>query len=179
MRQLTLKGFLRQYIKQLSYSRVCDIRVLAKEVPEGSYRLVEPLVLYALSIGKENYLRRVSEDSILITEAFRFEGMSFDSVISLLESESINEIGIVPYNYIKAYQSYVLYRDKQKNQNHSKMLMRDKINELRKQKNVSAYRVYTDLGLNHGCVNDYLKNGNVKGIGLNTAKRILQYLKAA
>ena len=175
MRQLTFKGFLRQYVKELSYCGVSDIRVLAREVPKGSYRLVEPLVLYAMAIGKDVYLRRVSEDSFLITEAFRFEDMSFNGVISLLE----NETSTVPYNYIKVYQSYVLFRDKQKNQNHSKMLMRDKINELRKQKNVSAYRVYTDLGLNHGCVHDYLKNGNVKGIGLNTAKRILQYLKAA
>ena len=58
------------------------------------------------------------------------------------------------------------------------MLMRDRINRLKEQKNVSVYRIYTDLGLNHGCVHAYIKNENVKGIGLNTAKQILEYLKA-
>jgi len=178
MRELTFKGFLRQYVKELSYCGVNDIRVLANEVPEGSYRLVEPLVLFALSIRKDNYLRRVSEDSFLITEAFRFEGMNFDDVKSLLENELKSEAGVVPFNYVKSYQSYVFFRDKQKSQNHSKMLMRDRINKLKEQKNVSVYRIYTDLGLNHGCVHAYIKNENVKGIGLNTAKQILEYLKA-
>jgi len=175
MRQLTFKGFLRQYVRELSYCVSNDIRSLSKEVPDMNYRLVEPLVLFALSIGKSEYLNRVSEDSFLLAESFRFDGMSLNDVESQLEKND----GSVPLNYIKVYQSYTYFRDKQSNQNHTKMLMRGKINELRVQKNISVYRIYTDLKLNHGCVHAYVKNGNVSGIGLNTAKQILSYLKVA
>jgi len=179
MRQLTFKGFLRQYVKELSYCEINDIRLLAKDAPHGNYRLVEPLVLYALSVNKDSYLRRIAEDSFLLSEAFRFEGMALDEVEHLLERESRTKVKTVPYNYVKAYEGYVLFRDKQKNQNHSKTLLRERINKLRLEKNISVYRVYTDLNLNHGCVNDYVKNGNVKGIGLHTVKKILEYLEAA
>ena len=178
MRQLTFNGFLRQYVKGLSFSNTTNIRLLAEEVPEGNYRLVEPLVLYALSIDKSEYLRRIAKDSLLITEAFRFDGMTISNVAYLLECELKNETVIVPYNYIKVYQSYNYYKDKQKHQNHTKTLIRDRINELIQQKHISVYRVYTDLELNQGCVHAYIKNGNVKGIGLNTARQILEYLKA-
>jgi len=179
MKKLTFKGFLSQYVKELSYCETNDIRQLARELPEKNYRLVEPLVLYALSVGKEGYLRRVAEDSFLLAESFRFEGMDLDRVAFLLECELGNETGDVPFNYVKVYQGYLYYRDKQKHQNHTKMLMRNRINELRLQKNISLYRVYTDLGLNSGCVHAYVNNGNVKGIGLKTANRILEYLKTA
>ena len=177
MRQLTFRGFLRQYTKELSYCGTNDIRLLAREVPDRNYRLVEPLVLYALSADKGDYLRRVAEDSFLLAEAFRFEGMTLDEVVSLLEYELHSKTGYVPYNYIKAYQSYIYFRDKQKNQNHTKMLLLNRINDLIKQKNISVYRVYTDLKLNHGCVHAYIKNGNVEGIGLKTAKQIFEHLK--
>ena len=179
MRQLTFSGFLRQYVKELSYCGTNDIRLLAKEVPEKNHRLTEPLVLYALSVGKGDYLRRVAEDSFLLAESFRFDGMSLSDVVSLLIDELDRKTGAVAYSYVKVYQSYVYFRDRQKNHNHTKMLMRDRINELRLQKNISAYRIYTDLNLNHGCVHAYLKNGNVKGIGLKTVMRILEYMKAA
>ena len=171
MRQLTFKGFLQQYVKKLSYCGANNIRLLSKEVPVQNYRLVEPLVLYALSVNKEIYLRRVADDSFLLSEAFRFEGLQLNEVEALLESNS------APYNYIKLYQSYLYIRDKQKNQNHTKMLMRDKINELLILKNISMYRVYTDLNLNPGCAHAYVKNGKVEVIGFNSAKRILKYLK--
>jgi len=178
MRQLTFKGFLHQYVKELSFSRSNNIRSLVHEVPNGNYRLTEPLVLYALSVNKDDYLRRVAEDSFLLAEAFRFDGMNFEMVELLLETDYSNRDGTIPRNYAKLYDSYVLARDRQQNENHSKMLLRDRINELRREKSISVYRVYTDLKLNHGCIHDYVKNGNVKGVGLNTAKQILDYLLA-
>ena len=120
MRKLTFKGFLHKYVKELSYCKTNDIRSLGKEVPERNYRLVEPLVLYALSVGKDDYLRRVAEDSFLMSEAFRFENMTFDDVELFLKCEFESELSALPFNYIKIYQSYVYFRDKQKNQNHTK-----------------------------------------------------------
>ena len=179
MRQLTFKGFLQQYVKKLSYCDNNDIRLLSQEIPNRNYRLVEPLVLFSLSVNKGNFLNRVAEDSFLLAESFRFEGLNLTDVESLLQEELESGSGNIPFNYVKVYQSYIYFRDKQKNKNHTKMIMREKINELRLQKNISVYRVYKDLNLNHGCIHDYVKNGNVKVVSLETAKKILSYLKAA
>jgi len=179
VKRLTFKGFLQQYVKKLSYCNNNDIRLLSREVPNNNYRLVEPLVLFSLSVNKSSFLNRVAEDSFLLAESFRFEGLSLINVESLLKEESENNLGSLPVNYVKVFQSYIYFRDKQKNQNHTKMLMHKRINELRLQKNFSVYRIYTDLKLNHGCVHAYIKNGNVSMVGLNTAKQILNYLEAA
>ena len=46
MRQLTFKGFLKQYVNELSFCRTNKIRLLADEAPNGNYRLVEPLTAF-------------------------------------------------------------------------------------------------------------------------------------
>ena len=104
MKQLTFKGFLLQYVKELSYCETNDIRALAREVPEKNYRLVEPLVLYALSVGKEDYLRRVAENSFLLSESFRFEGMNINDV----ELELSGGMDDLPYNCTKPLRGSLL-----------------------------------------------------------------------
>ena len=52
------------------------------------------------------------------------------------------------------------------------------IKYLQQEKNVSTYRVYTDLGLNHGNVNAYLKYGDISNVSLEVAEKVLEYLAA-
>ena len=54
------------------------------------------------------------------------------------------------------------------------MLVR--IRKCQKEKHISNYRIYTDLHLNHGNINDYLTNGNVSKLSLATAQKILDYV---
>ena len=62
MRKLTFKGFLTQYVKNLSYSNTLDIKRLAKEATTSNLRLCAPLVLYALSSSKKDQLLNVLSD---------------------------------------------------------------------------------------------------------------------
>ena len=63
MRALTFKGFLTQYVKELSQTKTLNLRILAREAEEGNYRLAAPLVLYALATEKEASLHRILRSS--------------------------------------------------------------------------------------------------------------------
>ena len=56
MRKLTFKGFLSQYVKNLSYSNTLDIKRLAMEATTNNLRLRAPLVLYALASSKKGLI---------------------------------------------------------------------------------------------------------------------------
>jgi hypothetical protein len=50
-----------------------------------------------------------------------------------------------------------------------------KVNDYKKLKNITNYRIYTDLKLNHGNINSWLKNGDCDKVSLETARRVLKY----
>jgi hypothetical protein len=174
MRRLTFKGFLRQYLRELSSSATNDIRSLADEVPKN-YRLVEPLVLYAMAVNKLEYLRRVAKDSHLMDAIAQLpDSMGWGSVMDAL----IEEDKSIPIGFHKAYKSYISVRDYQKSADHTKTLILAKTRKLQHSKRVTSYRIYTDLGLNHGNVNTYLRNGDVSKVSLEVAEKVLAYLES-
>ena len=44
-------------------------------------------------------------------------------------------------------------------------------------KKITKYRVYRDLSLNPGNINDYLTNGNSKKVSMNVVKKIYNYCR--
>ena len=63
------------------------------------------------------------------------------------------------------------------NDNETKRLMRKRIILLQKEKHITNYRIYTDLKLNPGNINSFLKHGDVEKISLESARRIWKYVK--
>ena len=55
--------------------------------------------------------------------------------------------------------------------------MRRRIVQLQKEKGVSTYRLYTDLSLNPGNLNAFLKHGDCSKVSLSTARRAVQHLQ--
>ena len=55
--------------------------------------------------------------------------------------------------------------------------MRSKILRLQKAKQITNYRIYTDLKLNPGNTNAWLKHGSHEKISLNNARSILRYME--
>ncbi len=49
--------------------------------------------------------------------------------------------------------------------------------EYKKLKNISNYRINTNLGLNHGNINAWLKNGECDKLSLETAGKVLRYFE--
>lgn len=175
MRKLTFAGYLKRYVKTLSLGNTNSIVKLVNEVPRN-HRLQEPLLLYALSIGKTDYLLRIAAGSILYTQYKALvQEHSLPEMVKALEEKATS----LDSNYHKLYNSYLSRRNLPETNNDTKMLMHNKIKCLQAQKKISNYRIYTDLRLNPGNINSFLKNSEVKKISLETARAIIGYLENA
>lgn len=165
MRKLTFIGFLTGYIQNLS--SVPNLRIaLLYEESKSNLRLREPLLLYAYHTVKFHILKKYLSDEDL---------KEFKEVCSLLSSNRIDKL---PTEYKKVYNSYNVRAHMKDNNDNIKKLMLDKIIRLKSEKNISNYRIYTDLKLNPGNFNAFIKNRNIKKLSLNNARETLNYLEA-
>jgi hypothetical protein len=174
MRELSFKGFLKQYVFSLSAGKTYSLYKLANEAATTNSRLREPLFLYALFWEKENVLLKATKDRNLHNEYSRmfckYDKNSMEKAFAINSAE-------LPERYLRVYLSYTRLMMRKKNNNNIKMLMHKEIRHLQDVKAVSNYRLYTDLGLNASNVNSFLKNGNLQKVSRKTADRIISYLE--
>ena len=175
MRQLTFKGYLRQYVRALSYAKTNGLYRLAHEAATNNPRLREPLLLYALFWNKAEVLLKATKDRKLYLEYTHY--LTTYDVYSM-EKALINGDSSLPERLTRVYQSYLVARKKVQNENHTKLLMRNRILKLQKEKNVSTYRLFKDLNLNHGNITAFLKHGDCSKLSLDKARSTLSYLEA-
>lgn len=168
MKELTFKGFLKSYLAELSCCSSYAPTKLCKEV-KSNLRLAEPLVLYIKLSYDENYQKKVNSQIIneLLSELSGYEDIEFALMNELL-----------PYKFQRIYDSYIVKKNRKKHENQIKLLIFKKIKQAQKEKNISNYRIYTDLKLNIGNINDFLTNGNINKLSLDTARKILTYVSA-
>ncbi len=174
MRELTFRGFLTQYVRQLSYCDSTSLYKLANEAASENARLREPLLLYALYSGKQDVLLRATRQTPLHT--------GYQLLLSEFDSEQMTvalstDKPELPNEYRKVWRSYQSQKNRHETDNHTKMLILKKVQRLQHGNQVTAYRIYTDLGLNHGNVNAWLKNGDCTKVSLNTARAVLRYVE--
>ena len=175
MRQLTIKGYLERYVRSLSYGNTNNIFKLVSEVKDKHHRLREPLFLYALCVGKTNLLLKAAFGDTLHAQYSELaSNYTWPKMLIALESGNSS----LDDDFHKVYNSYIHMHDMPKTNNRSKAILLSKIKYMQKNKNISNYRIYTDLQLNPGNINAYLKRGDVSKIGLKTADRIVEYLEA-
>ncbi len=173
MRALTFASFLRRTLGGLSKNGSTAPLQLAKELPENP-RLLEPLGLYAacaLEPARRAHLLRVCP--ALETE---FAARPF---LQLPAEELPHRLAALAAEdpYYKMWRSYCSVRDRQKADDHTKALMNRRICQLQREKGITNYRLYTDLHLNAGNLNAYLKHNDCSKVSLATARRALQYLQ--
>lgn len=96
--------------------------------------------------------------------------------VQQLETTLLEGASDLPDAYYKVYKSYLMRRNRSANDNHTKQLMKAKIEQLQLQKNVSNYRVYTSLHLNPGNYNDFIRNNRLEKLSLENARKVLSYL---
>ena len=173
MRELTFKGFLTQYVRQLSKSDTNSIYKLAAEAGSDNPRLREPLLLYALYSSKQAVLLQAAKNPELHTEYQKMLAYSEEEMTQLLESGS----SLLPAEYHKVWRSFQSHKNRGQADDHTKELMRQKVRRLQNQCGVSNYRIYTDLKLNPGNVNVWLKHGAADKVSLDTARRTLRYVE--
>jgi len=174
MRELTLSGFLKQYVSNLSFANTRSIYKLAAEASSKNPRLIEPLFLYTLFSGKGRVLLKAAKSPDLQQE--------YTSLLNKYDRQSMevalqNDNSLLPVGYHKVYRSYLYAKNKRHNDTHTKSLMRDRIVQLQREKNISNYRIYTDLKINPGNMNSYIKHGDCSKVSLVTARRSVAYLE--
>ena len=174
MRELTFKGFLAQYVKQLSKSNTNSLYKLATEASTDNPRLKAPLLLFALYSGKQAVLLQATKDQNLFAEYQRL--VSQYSAVQMMQMFEDND-SVLPNEYHKVWRSFKTQKNRGQSDDHTKELMRLKVKRLQEQCGVSNYRIYTDLKLNPGNVNAWLKHGVADKVSLDTARRILRYIK--
>ena len=171
MRELTFKGFLRSYVRKLSRSGSLDPAKLAEEVTDGNARLCAPLVLYAIVSGTAGRLKGALGGATGADEVRRLLGA--------LPSRNVEQTlrsGDAPEECLKVWNSYLVAHDAPVRDAELKRAVRKKVLQLQKETGCSNYRVYTDLKLNPGNVNCWLKQGDDRKVSYRTAEKILAYM---
>lgn len=174
MRELTFKGFLAQYVRDLSEAGTNSLYKLAREADKTNARLVEPLFLYALTSGKQEVLLRAVRGNRL-----------YDHYCTMLETctaETLTETfqkgtAQLEEGYVKVWKSYLRCKNRGQGEEHTKELMRQKVLRIQEKKGISNYRIYTDLKLNPGNFNAWLKHGCGNKVSLETARKALHYVE--
>ena len=176
MRELTFRGYLTQYVKQLSLTNTTSLAALISEAEHKSPRLREPLTLYVLYNAKQDvFFRYNAASSALSMHKSFLTQYSPEEMTALLSSGS----SVLPEAYHKVWRSYQSKKNRLQADNHTKELMRIKILRLQNTKKITNYRIYTDLKLNPGNTNAWIKHGAHEKVSLDTARSILRYVENA
>ena len=164
MRELSFNGYLEQYIKDISGDNSLSVSKLVKKAKKN-YRIIDPLILYcALTNRKElfnKYTRNKYKELI--------ENLTVDN---FLNDEYQN------YSFSKIWDSYQHRSNIVDYNNAIKSRIRVNILKMMKEKNITNYRVYTDLDLNPGNINAFLTNGDTSKASLNLVKKIYNYVNS-
>lgn len=161
MRELTLKGYLERQMCELYGTKTKSLYKLSHSA-ENNARLKDTLSLYLRLYVKNDLRNKLLK---------RFPSL-YDSRLDDFDPNFNN--GLSEYKTI--YENYLYQKNIKSNEEKVKELMYDRIIELKNKKNISTYRIYKDLKLNHGNVNAFIKNRDFSKVGLNTIRNILAYL---
>lgn len=175
MRQLTFKGFVRYYVKSLSKYETENLTNLVEEASKENARLIEPLLLYAMSSNKEQVLLRRTKDTKLYKEySDLISNYTMEDLYVFLKEKSEK----LSAGYHKVWHTYQCRKNQYRTDNNTKELIRKKVVRLQQENNVTNYRIYTDLKLNPGNLNAWLKYGYCDKVSLDTARITLKYLES-
>ena len=179
MRQLTFRGFLKKYVYTLSYSKSYSVRKLTDEAVMSNPRMREALFLYAFFTDSMDTLLEKSKPLPELHEEYSRIASRYCGKPELLlkDLEDGNETALPP-RYLNTYTSYLSKRNAPQRHAYTHGLMCDRLRELQLLYGVSAYRLYTDLHLNPGNVNAYLKHRDCSKVSCETARSMLAYVEA-
>lgn len=173
MRELTFRGFLTEYVRKLSYANTTSMQKLMQEAASENFRLREPLLLYALFAHKTHLFFEAAAKYRLPQE---YTELLLQYTPERMEHALLCDTTL-PDAYKKVYSSYLVRKNQLASDNHTKELMRQTIRKLQQQRSLTNYRIYTELGLNPGNLNAWLKHGDNSKVSLSTARSVLKFAK--
>jgi hypothetical protein len=176
MKPLTFKGFLRKYVLELSACKSYSLSKLAQEAERQNARLREPLLLFAILTHDGNTLLRLLNKNKKIINDYNQYFLRCKNAESILKAFEHNSDSL-PLSYQKVYNSYLSEKNRFLSDSHTKSLMKKKIVNLQKEMKLTDYRLYTDLHLNSGNFNAFMKHDRMDRLSLESTRRILKHLE--
>lgn len=158
MNKLTIIGYLKMYFREEFGVDTLSVRKLAS-LYESSPELKEYVALYAVLTNKEHLCAKNMD--------------LFKECIRIKEAKSIK---MISSKYKSIYKDYEECADS-KQDDEFKRKIRNRIIEIQSDKRISNYRIYTDLSMNPGNVNSFLKNGDCNKLSLDAVRRIWKYVE--
>ena len=128
-----------------------------------NYRLTDSLILYCVFEDKTHLLNKY------------FKG-KYAVLINGLSKKNFLSDKYKDYDFAKIWEGYQHQSNLVKYDNAIKSRIRINILKAMKKHKMSNYRVYTDLRLNPGNVNDFLTNGNTSKVSLDLVEKIYEYV---
>lgn len=177
MKPLTFAGFLKKYVQDLSGMATLNCRKLAKAAEVESPRLREPLAMLLFLTHSPEACRKALRGCSKTSVQFNYLN-AFQSVDDLFDAME-NQTAELPERFLKAYRSYRSVRDRNKNEQWTKSLMRKRILKLQAEKHMTDYRIYTALRLNPGNYSEFMRHQKLNRLSLSKVRRILFFLENA
>lgn len=178
MRRPTFKRWIAKEIQYLSGVDSLDLVRLASLAQGTCPRIIEPLLLYAMESSKEQRLLGLIWRSD-IKASYK------SSLVALEECGSLQALALgdryprgLPREYTKYFSSYRAAYYKPETDAASKRMRWKQSRELQLKKGVHTSEIYTELKLNPGNVNAYMKHGAVEKVSLQHATEIMRFLFA-
>lgn len=176
MRRLTFAGFLQSYVRALSAKDTVALPKLV-ELSETEPRLVEPLLLWAVTTGRALRLARLLRGRDTLEQ--ELETLLQLQEAGLLESALAADESSLRPEYCKVWRSYVARRDAPLRDQELRLEARKRVLALESQKGVTRYRMAKDLGLNPGNLHAFLSQANPTKLSLDRVVELVEYLEAA
>lgn len=164
MREQLFINFLQDYLQDVSGLQTCNIHKLANEMKKN-YRIRDSLILYCALSG-DNRKKILN----------RYTNNKYKEVMSNLNENNFLSDDYEEYEFRKIWNSYQNKIKIVEYDNYIKENARLTILKSMKEKGITNYRVYKDLNLNPGNINDYLTNNNLKKVSVDTVKAIANYV---
>ena len=162
MRKQLFINFLKWYLYDVSGLDSTNVHKLVKE-SKRSYRMKDSLILYCALANKKHLYNKYTNNKNA-------------EVINKLNENNFLSDEFSDYEFKKIYTSYIHKTNVVEYDSITKRKVRDNIVDIMGEKGISNYRVYKDLKLNPGNINDYLKNNNVKKVSRDVVLKIFDYV---
>lgn len=171
---LTFKGFLRGYCRELTRLQTDSLRKLCAAVSTDAPAAAEALMTFAAVQGKADYLASLSEGTRMEKE-YREAASAF---AAKPEVEAYLASDAAPDRYRKVWNAYVAERDAAKADRRIIALMRKETLAALEKTGLTVYRLCKSLGLNLGNIYAYLNGGDSAKVSKETARRIMDYAQS-
>ena len=168
---LTFKGFLRNYCRELTGLETDNLKKLLSSVTSDSPAAAEAVMLFSAVQGKSDYLVGLSFGTWVHDQyqAVSKDLSTFKNLKEYLSSDC------APERYKKVWNAFCAKKGAIKADRRVSALMREKSLAAIKKSGLTAYQISKTMKLDLGNVYAYLNARDVTKVSRNTAREIMQF----